>query len=1408
MNKKLLLLLLLANFLSYSQTPNVPSYVPTDGLIAYYPFNGNANDQSGNASNGTPTDITLTSDRLGVPNTAYSFNGTSSNIEALIYNIPKYNSPRTISGWFKTDDAFASPNKYEICIFNYGILEKTQRLSLSVYSKGYFNVVNGPVFSDNSFYINNFDYSNNDWYFYTLTYDGSKASIFINGEFVSENIISLNTTGNTLKIGQRISGDTTDESFKGKIDDIGIWNRVLTQTEIIALYESENTANSYTLIPDENFEKKLIDLGIDSGTPDGKVLTSNVSSLTSLDVSSSLISDLTGIQDFTSLNILNCENNKLLTLDISNNKLLKELNCRYNNLTALELSANINLTSLDCIYNQITNLDVSKAEHLESLLCNSNQITHLDVTNNLVLNWFGCNGNKLTTLNVSKNKNLRFLDCGFNQLSSLDITSNKDLSYLNCYYNKLTSLDVSMLTELTDLACSSNQLSNLDVSKNIKLKSLLCENINVPTLDLSKNTALEELYCGNGQLTNLNVSKNKALTHLYCQNNQLIYLNIKNGSNSLLTDVDFTQNPNLTCIQVDDIANSNANWSTQKDVSASYDTNCTSNFVQIPDQNFEQKLIDLGIDTDGKNGMVLDSSISQITHLDVNSSAIKDLTGISGFISLRGLKSSNNQLINLDLSKNTLLDSLDTSMNNLVTLNIKNGNNTKLYIPNLNFTGNPYLTCIQVDDEAYSNTNWTTQKDTTASYSSNCILNFVQIPDQNFEQKLIDLGIDKDGKNGMVLDSSISQITYLNVNSSAIKDLTGISGFISLRGLKSSNNQLVDLDLSKNTLLDSLDTSMNNLVTLNIKNGNNTKFYIPNLNFTDNPNLVCIQVDDVAYSNANWATQKDAIASYNTNCTSDFALIPDQNFEQKLIDLGIDTDGLNGKISNSKLNTITYLDLSNSNITSLAGIQNFTALTYLDCNSNNLQSIDVSQNKLLTKLSLHDNKLTKLDVSANKELYNLTFSMNQISTIDLSQNTEIHSLAADRNKLNTIDLSANPEIESLYCGNVNLTTLNVSNLPNLINLNCTYTNISEIDVTANPKLEMLYFNNANLTTLNVSKNPLLTHLNVSNNQLTTLDLSNNPLLKVVFIEFNPLTSLNIQNGNNKNFKVPNTSKKNTEVEVLTSFLNNTKLSCIKVDDVAYSNANWSKIKDKSATYNTECNEELALPTNNFIVETKGESCLGENNGEISISAKQTFAYTATINGKTTVFTNNLLKVIGLTPGNYPISITIPGQIFEQKFNITIAKGATISGKSNITARKVDVEITEGTAPYTVFVDGQAQFQTTDSNFSLDLNKGGLLEVATAKACEGIFSKKIPSLDVIKSLVAHPNPTSGNFEIDIPSNKKEIKIEVYNFGGQLVSTKNYNVEDGKAYLNIENQASGIYAVKIYLDTPEYIKIIKK
>ncbi|MBS7230291.1 T9SS type A sorting domain-containing protein [Flavobacterium psychroterrae] len=725
--------------------------IPTNGLVAYYPFNGNANDLSGNGANGTVTAATLTSDRFGNSNTAYSFDGVNSYIDAVIPNIPKNNSSRTISGWFKTNDAFTVPNKNEVSIFNYGTLAKLQRLSLSIYSKGYLEPITGAGFSSDDFYINNFDYSNNDWYFFTLTYDGSKLSIFVNGKYVDQKAVNLNTIGNIFRIGQRISGDSVKEGFKGTIDDIAIWNRVLTAEEISALYTPAKPEIPYTLIPDANFEKKLIELGIDSGAADGKVLTSNISTITSLDVSNSNISNLSGIEDFVSLTKLDCGTNKLLTLNVSNNKLLTDLNCRYNNLSVLDLSANLKLTALDCIYNQITSLDVTKMLNLGSLLCTANQLTSLDVTNNLALYWFGCNGNKLITLDVSKNKLLQYLDCGFNQLTALDVSNNTALFYLNCYYNKLTALDISMLTELTDLACSDSKLSKLDVSKNTKLKSLLCEKMTFTTLDISNNTALKELYCGNGKLTTLNVSKNKALTILQCFNNQLSDLNIKNGTNTLLTTVNFIQNPDLICIQVDDVTFANTNWATKKDTLANFNTNCLIDFVLLPDPNFEQKLIDLGIDTDGLNGKITTANITAITSLDLSNSNIQNLTGIEYFTALTFLDCSDNQLKTLDVSKNLALETLNASSNQITTLdfskntklkivyitnnplisvNLQNGNNRNFVLPSstdkktaalyTSFLGLTTLSCIKVDDPAYSNANWSKIKEPTTIYSATC----------------------------------------------------------------------------------------------------------------------------------------------------------------------------------------------------------------------------------------------------------------------------------------------------------------------------------------------------------------------------------------------------------------------------------------------------------------------------------------------------------------------------------------------------------------------------------------------------------------------------------------------------------------------------------------------------------------
>ena len=112
-----------------------------------------------------------------------------------------------------------------------------------------------------------------------------------------------------------------------------------------------------TYVPDDKFEQALIDLGYDT-TLDDSVLTANISDVTSLDVMGKEISDLTGIEAFTALIILECDNNQLTSLDVSKNIALKELHCPGNQLTRLDVSKNTALEQLNCENNQLTSLNM------------------------------------------------------------------------------------------------------------------------------------------------------------------------------------------------------------------------------------------------------------------------------------------------------------------------------------------------------------------------------------------------------------------------------------------------------------------------------------------------------------------------------------------------------------------------------------------------------------------------------------------------------------------------------------------------------------------------------------------------------------------------------------------------------------------------------------------------------------------------------------------------------------------------------------------------------------------------------------------------------------------------------------------------------------------------------------------
>ncbi|MGY8988377.1 MAG: leucine-rich repeat domain-containing protein [Flavobacteriales bacterium] len=137
----------------------------------------------------------------------------------------------------------------------------------------------------------------------------------------------------------------------------------------------------------------------------------------------------------------------------------------------------------------------------------------------------------------------------------------------------ISTLDLSQNTNLTHLYCSENQITYLDLSNNTALTTLYCEYNQLTSLDVSNSIYLEAFTCVNNLLTSLDVSANTALKWLACRNNQLTSLDVRNGNNTNLLLFDGTSNPNLTCIDVDEVNYSTTYW-TDIDPQHYFSTNC------------------------------------------------------------------------------------------------------------------------------------------------------------------------------------------------------------------------------------------------------------------------------------------------------------------------------------------------------------------------------------------------------------------------------------------------------------------------------------------------------------------------------------------------------------------------------------------------------------------------------------------------------------------------------------------------------------------------------------------------------------------------------------------------------------------------------------------------------------------
>lgn len=287
---------------------------------------------------------------------------------------------------------------------------------------------------------------------------------------------------------------------------------------------------------------------------DGKLSEAEIAEATGIYVRGKGISDLTGIQYFTALEMLDCGENDLTTLNIASNTNLKTLRCDQNKLTGLNVSSNTALIELNCSVNTalcglnvmnntalevlncqttgISVLDVSANTELIELICAGNPLELLDVSNCLNLECLICPATYISELDVSANIALTELVCEENAyLTSLNVSSNTALVHLNCTTCNLTELDVSNCPNLEELLFAQNSLTTINLSNNHNLNWIECDFNKLIELDVSGCPLLECLECGQNKLTKLDVSKNTALVQLICPFNYLTELNLSGLSN-------------------------------------------------------------------------------------------------------------------------------------------------------------------------------------------------------------------------------------------------------------------------------------------------------------------------------------------------------------------------------------------------------------------------------------------------------------------------------------------------------------------------------------------------------------------------------------------------------------------------------------------------------------------------------------------------------------------------------------------------------------------------------------------------------------------------------------------------------------------------------------------------------------
>ncbi len=724
--------------------------------------------------------------------------------------------------------------------------------------------------------------------------------------------------------------------------------------------------------------------------------------------------------------------------------------------------------------------------------------------------------------------------------------------------------------------------------------------------------------------------------------------------------------------------------------------------VNIPDANFKQALIDLGIDDNPTDGEISFDEAAVVNNLQLTSKSISDLTGIEAFTALvtlnitnnsvssldvsniatlKNLHVQNNNLNNVDVSNNTELESLRLGNNNLESVDLST--NTKLFdlllfntgISSVDLSNNTLITILNVSSNPnLTNVDLSALGDLQTFRGSGTGVSSYDFTNNpllfNIEVKVTDItSFDfSQNPNLGIVNISNNELTSLDLSNNPNVTLVWAEG-----------NHITDLDLSANGSLENLDIDNNELQSINLQNGNNVA--ITAFSATGNQNLTCILVDDINHFTNNFADGIDEGARFSTDC-GPIVNIPDANFKAALLaDIDINTVD-DGEITVAEAEAFTErLNVTTKGIADLTGVEAFVNITELTASNNQLTTINLSQNTKLTLVWATHNDLESIDVSELELLENLALSSNQLDEIDLSANTELVFLELNDNLLSNVDLS----------------------------------------------------NNLNLR-----------RLAINDNAFVTLDISDLDMLTDIRVANNELTSLNIKNANNT---------------IVTRFeaTGNPNLTCVKVDDVDHFINNFSDQIDAGASYGTTCPDAQTISfdpiDNKFTTDSPFEIVASASSG---LDIMFTIDGPASLAGTTVTLdgTVGIVTIIANQAGNDDYSpapeVVRSFEVLKQSQTITlteIADKLTTDAPFEVSATAssglaVDLSITgpatiEGT---TITLDG------TEGTVTITANQAGNDDYSPAPEVVRSFEVLKQSQTITLTEIADKLTTDAPFEV--------------------------------------------------------------